>query len=332
MKPTVWYTCPFVPPEWISAHGLPARRRRLHRAGLRRDSPAQGRCPYACAMVAAAADAGADDAFVVTTLCDQMRRAAELAESGGRLFLMHVPVAWQSPSARGLYVEELRRLGRFLESQGGTAPSARRLAGTVRIYDTARRRLAADRTRLRGTAFARALAALHEDGPGALDAATPPSAPSTHKAPTKASPAVALIGGPLTHEDSWILDRIDALGGRIVLNATVGAELTLPRPINPRRLAQEPMAELVDAYYPSIAHPALRPNSRLFRFLRRELASRAAEGILFVRRLWCDTWEAELYRMRQCFGLPTADLDLADGGGTRVRAAGRIQSLLEALT
>ena len=51
--PDVWYTCPFVPPEWIAAHGLRPRRMHLSapaHAGTR--ATTEGMCPYADAFVA----------------------------------------------------------------------------------------------------------------------------------------------------------------------------------------------------------------------------------------------------------------------------------------
>ena len=85
---TVAYSSPFVPPEWIAAHGL--RPWRLiggdvvpagtGAAAVGRSLPIpQGVCPYARAMLDDLADArGSLDAAILTTTCDQMRRVGEL--------------------------------------------------------------------------------------------------------------------------------------------------------------------------------------------------------------------------------------------------------------
>ena len=54
--------------------------------------------------------------LVLTTTCDQMRYVAAMLEQRGDrpVFLLNVPSTWQTPAARRLYLDELRRLGRFL--------------------------------------------------------------------------------------------------------------------------------------------------------------------------------------------------------------------------
>ena len=65
----VAYSSPFVPSEWIAAHGLRPQRLRLRAAeGLTR-----GICPYAGALIQAATDGLDASALVLTTVCDQMR-------------------------------------------------------------------------------------------------------------------------------------------------------------------------------------------------------------------------------------------------------------------
>jgi hypothetical protein len=91
---TVACVSPFVPPEWIAAHGWQPRWLALDPArgrpggGMRR-----GVCPYAGALVERA-QSGLDAAAVVlTTACDQMRYAAAVMELGGcvPIFLFNLP-------------------------------------------------------------------------------------------------------------------------------------------------------------------------------------------------------------------------------------------------
>ena len=124
----VAYCHPFVPPEWIAAHGLrpcwlPCR------AG---DEPAvwvrRGVCPVAAARLDDFAGELPAEAVVLTTTCDQIRYAAALLQHRGTLpvFLMHVPRTWQTAAVRTFYREELSRLGRFLVGCGGTRAGRRR--------------------------------------------------------------------------------------------------------------------------------------------------------------------------------------------------------------
>jgi benzoyl-CoA reductase/2-hydroxyglutaryl-CoA dehydratase subunit BcrC/BadD/HgdB len=139
---TVAYSSPFVPVEWIAAHGLrpfrllpgPAGDAAEPVAGLR-----QGLCPFAAACVTDIRDRSGPmrspatqrvDAAVFATTCDQMRRAPELLEFGSNvpIFVLNIPATWQGPAKAAMYRDELLRLGRFLLRLGGAAPKEGELA------------------------------------------------------------------------------------------------------------------------------------------------------------------------------------------------------------
>jgi benzoyl-CoA reductase/2-hydroxyglutaryl-CoA dehydratase subunit BcrC/BadD/HgdB len=126
----VLYTSPYVPGAWIAAHGCePVRLRpqgdRLHASVAR----VEGLCPYAQAWVSDVLLSDRANAIVMTTCCDQMRRAFEVVTKQSDLpcFLLNLPSVWQTDSAFGYYQAELRRLGRFLETLGGSRVSEERL-------------------------------------------------------------------------------------------------------------------------------------------------------------------------------------------------------------
>ena len=114
----VSYSSPYVPCEWIEAHGLRAQRLTPDCA----PAAGQGVCPFAAAWAASARGA-----VVMTTTCDQLRRTAEIMQrDGATVFLMNVPATW-GQGARELYREELLRMGRWLVQLGGVAPTMERL-------------------------------------------------------------------------------------------------------------------------------------------------------------------------------------------------------------
>lgn len=117
------YTCSFVPAEWIEAHGLSACRVVPSLGEGAACGMQTGMCPYVRAFVGRALHVD-DTPMLFTTVCDQMRRAAELVrrQSGRPLFLMNVPATWQTPVAERMYASELRRLSRFLRELGGHEP------------------------------------------------------------------------------------------------------------------------------------------------------------------------------------------------------------------
>ncbi len=325
---TVLYSCPFVPAEWIAAHGF--RPERIVPAAAALLPPAgegEGVCPYAAAVTAAVADRADAVAYVATTLCDQRRRETErLAMRLPRpVFALNVPATWQTTAAAGLYRDELKRLGRFLIQLGGGAPTKAELAEVMRDYDDARTALRAARDGLTGRRFAEAAARFGREGPAGMSAASAP-------APSRPSGVpIALVGGPLTEAGRGLFDIIAAAGGRVVLDGTETGERTLPGVFDRRRLADEPLAVLAEAYFGVIPHAFRRPNSQLYGWLQRELADRAVRGIVFLRHLWCDLWHAELRRLADWTDLPVLDLEVAEDDGDDARTTGRVQAFLEML-
>ena len=165
--PEIVYSCPYVPAEWIAAHGLkPSRRLPSFPPPPGPVALNAGICPYMRAFVnTACADPGVD-CIVLTTACDQMRRAIDVIvqESVMPVFLMQIPHVWNRPAACETYRSELRRLGRFLVSRGGNPPASQRLAQAMLLYDHARMRLRAARDSLSSRSFSEAIARFHRFG------------------------------------------------------------------------------------------------------------------------------------------------------------------------
>lgn len=327
----VLYTCPFVPPEWIEAHGLRPRRlvpRQAVHGGL--VEATEGLCPFARAMVNTVAAREDDAAVVFTTACDQMRRAAELF--GLRCpdrpaFVLNVPATWQTPAARRLYADELGRLGEFLTGLGGAAPTEERLAEILLAYDDARRGtgILPARSAAVSAERPRGVPPLEDEGATGKKSAGPMG-----ETPTPRPVPLAIVGGPLLAGQIEALDLIERLGGRIVLDATEGGEMSQPAPLDPGRTAAEPLAALVDAYF-AIPHAMRRPDSTLHEYLTRELTARGVRGVLLHRQLWCDLWHGQLARIRGRTDLPVLDIDVADEDTDFGRQAGRIQAFMETI-
>ena len=315
----VGYSSPFVPVEWIAAHGLRPERIRLRPT----EKLTRGICPYAGALMDAALAEKGTVAFcathpegrsgkrclspfpplglVLTTACDQMRYVAAMLERRGdrSVFLLNVPSTWQTPAARQLYLGELRRLGRFLVSLGGTAPSDAELAEVM---------LASNRVR-------------DENGENSRG-------PTARGAP--GGIPLAILGGPLLETDNGFFEMVERAGGRIVLDATEHGQRALPRPFDPARVAAGPLEELADAYFDGIPDAFRRPNTKLYEWLARELAVREVRGIILHRYVWCDLWHAEAERLREWAGVPLLVLESGnDATPQRTRTA--IEAFLEAL-
>ncbi len=310
----VAFCSPFVPEEWIAAHGLqPQRMRTLPGTAQSPIAAVRGVCPYAGAMVEKIdqmlTDRPLPDSpdlrgLVLTTICDQMRYSTAFIRENLKLptFLMNVPSTWQTPAAKRLYRDELQRLGRFLVGLGGITPSTDGLVATMRRYDAAR---CTDRTIRSG-----------ENGRD-----------QSWNTP------LALVGGPLSADGGDdIFAFVSRAGGRIVLDASEHGERTLPAPFDNIRLAEDPLSELVEAYYGTIPDVFRRPNTRLYEWLGKRLAERKVRGILFCRYVFCDLWHAELQRMREWSPVPILDIDIThDDDSQPARTIGRIEAFLEML-
>jgi len=346
----VFCTSPWVPPEWIKAHGLEPRGVWLAPDFAGEPLPlAAGVCAFANAVVRLA-ERQSQSAVIFTTHCDQLRRGfdavAETAPS--RLFLFNLPATWQTPVAERIFCDELRRLGQFLIGLGGHAPATGDLVELMTQYSRARRRLLAAARWCPARAFAEAVARFHFDGSVRLP-------PKPEAESDSNSIPLALIGGPLPQSQMPLLDALEKAGGRVVLNATEAGERSLrhPLPENWRRFSLSPSegerAGVRGLLWPSgsgaqpASLPALlarsclancvdvfqRPNTRLYDWLRARLTAREARGIVLWHYVGCDLWRAEAQPLRAAFGLPVLLLD-ADEAAPR-RNTGRLEAFLESL-
>jgi len=351
---TIAYCNPFVPPEWIAAHGLQPSWMQIHFAEGRPFSHA-GRaiCPYAGVMIDDVLAGLQVSAVVLTTTCDQMRYASAMLESQSDvpIFLMNVPSTWQTDAARGLYLDELKRLGNFLVQFGGQPPTDERLAKVMLEYDDARSDLHGARPQLPARQFAEAIAGARS-GKGEVSQSRVGQVLAAHRIPStdhrvprggprglgppyktdKTGMPLAIVGGPLMEKDYAIFDLVEQAGGRLVLDATEGGERTLPAVFDRMRVEEDPLGELAQAYFGTIPDVFRRPNDTLYEWLGEELAARKVCGILLHRYVWCDIWHAELARLKAWSPVPVLEIDECDDDASLGRTAGRIEAFLEMLT
>ena len=173
--------------------------------------------------------------------------------------------------------------------------------------------------------------------------------PATHADKMSASQRIplAVVGGPMTARDLYVLDMLEQGGGRIMFNASESGQRCLPsrwgenrdgphflqkeNGVRPYFPPDSPLAQLAAAYFGAIPDAFRRPDDLLYEYLRRELAARPVRGIVFIRQTWCDLWHAQAARMRAAFALPLLDLDVSCPDSASVSLSNRIQSFLEVL-
>ena len=321
----VYYSSPWIPAEWIQAHGLEPRGAWSAEDFGRGALPlAAGVCAFSEAVLRFA-ETHPEAAMIFTTTCDQLRRGfdAFAAVPGGRTFLFNLPATWQSTTARRMFQSELERLGRFLEALGGHPPSAGDLVKIIKRRDRARQNLLELVPRCSARQLAEAFAHFHGNG----SCATPDPVLS----PTVGSIPLALVGGPLTASQGDVLDLIEATGARVVLNATETGERSLLPAFAPEDLHDNPFDALARHYFENIVDVFQRPNTRLYSWLNDRLASRGARGIVLWVHTGCDLWRAETQSLRETFRLPVLLLEADEMCGGSRREADRVQAFVETL-
>jgi hypothetical protein len=325
----VFSTSPWVPPEFIMAHGLDPRG--VWSATESNQLPlAAGVCAFAQTVVRLA-ETHPDSAFIFSTHCDQLRRGFDAVAQAAhaRTFLFNLPATWQTPVAERIFGSELERLGRFLVQLGGQPPTAQELAETMARYRLARSRLLEAAAHVSPRQYCAALARFHWDGTVNLSQEVP--------APRADSIPLALVGGPLPPWQMHLLGAIESAGGRVVLNATEAGE----RSLGPASRSDQ--GHTADGTLPDVLQLLTRsclescvdvwqrPNTRLFLWLKERLVARQARGIVLWHYVGCDLWRAEAQPLREAFGLPVLLLDANEAAGDALRRSGRIQAFLESL-
>ncbi|MGQ9706964.1 MAG: 2-hydroxyacyl-CoA dehydratase [bacterium] len=317
---SVLYSCPFITPEWINAHNIKPIRFIPTTSDLNPPALSEGICPYVNNFLSHI-KANRYSAVIVTTVCDQMRRASELIELEGdsSVFLFNVPSTWQEKTSMELYSYELRRLGNFLTQLGGSPPSNKKLSEIMDKYNKIRMKIRNSVDKLSSRMFAEKLVEFHRYGLETMLNDEPLI--YNNKVP------LALIGGPLPETDFYIFDIIEKSGGRVILNGTENGERTLPDQFNERQMCEDPFSELVRAYFGSIPDVSRRPHTTFYQWLRSEVEIRKVKGIIVRYYSWCDLWHGEVQRLREKKIRPVISISV---GGNEPGTIEHIKTRIEA--
>ena len=311
--PRIGYFSPFVPPEWIAAHGAAPVLLSIQQSQSSFEnvltSSRRGVCSCAGDLLDRLMSGTSLQGVVLPTTCDQLRYATALLQerTSTPLFLFNVPSTWRSDASRSYYAEELLRFGRFLGSITGmtgitdvTSPDQESLIDAMREFDAARTER---RCSMEGE--------------------------SRHL--EERIVRLALVGGPLfVNEREELVSGLKQLGARLVLDASEFGERTMPDTFRPHGLQSDPFEELVRAYFDAIPDVFRRPDSMLHDWLMRRFEERNVQGVLIRRHVFCDLWNGAASRIRKRSGLPTLDLHVGQGEDAAAsRTWGRIEAFLE---
>ncbi len=324
----VFLTSPWIPAEWVKAHGLEPRAA-IFAAGFgRRPAPlGAGICAFAESTVQFAK--GSNELTVVfTSHCDQLRRAFDTLPAGTRkrCFLFNLPATTRGPAARRIFRAELERLGRFLLGVGGRAPEPCQLEARMVACEIARVRLRDAAAHRVGREYASMLKRFHWNGSSETPAASTNIADRVR---------LAVIGGPLG-PDNALWKQIEASGADVVLNASEWGERSLGRPASPApgptyNAYADPLERLTDDFFQRCIDVFQRPNESLYDWFLPRLEQRRARGIIVWHYFGCDLWRAEAQTLRQRCAMPLLVLEADESGSALERQCNRVQAFVEAL-
>lgn len=323
----ILYNSPYIPQEWIIAHGMiPSRITPEYPDTGIISIPIEGVCPYARAFAGEILSRKKDAAGAVfATTCDQMRRISEYvnSENGFPIFLINIPKTWNTPAASSLFKQEMERLSRFLINLGGASPNKKSLKAIISEYEK-KRKILGDPSRYENSRErAKAFLEFYETG----EILEIPNFKSNIEKPKP----LAIAGSPLTKKHMFLFDLAEQYGGRIFLDGTSFGERGFPAPVDYGLLENDPFAALFHMYFPGIPDAFQRPDDLLYDWLSKKIPETNIRGIIFASYPWCDTWIAQLPRMREYFSQPVLSIDLADTPNMVSRISTRIQSFLEIL-
>lgn len=319
----IFCTSPWIPHEWIAAHGHEPRGVWSEIELVPAAAP-EGMCPFAYAVAGLAAK-NPDAAFVFATTCDQMRRAADAVSSrhSTPVFVFNIPATCRSQAARRLYRAELARLGEFLERLGGVRPTEAELWAATAHYGGRRQRLLDAVDRVAAEQVTPALMSYFGEWNLEIPGAHQPARPE--------AVSVAIVGGPLLPAQWRLFDLVAAVGGQVALNATEPGERCLVPPVADCTEKADLPGVLADHYFENCADVFQRPNLQLYAWLGARIAQRNIRAILLWVYLHCDLWRAEAQTLREQFNLPVLMVEAQDVASNPARVLNRLSALVEAV-
>lgn len=147
--------------------------------------------------------------------------------------------------------------------------------------------------------------------------------------PFEGTKTVVLSGGPLTREDTALLEELEERGYTVLpLNCT---GLNAVESEGQTRAGKNLIESLALAAFGMPTCTRSRPNTAVYTRIGETLKTSGATGLIVKTLKFCDHWYTERERLRRSFGVPVLvfDSDYAEGG--RERILSRIDAFLETL-
>jgi|YelNatPaOPRAMG01_1025707.scaffolds.fasta_scaffold04118_8 benzoyl-CoA reductase/2-hydroxyglutaryl-CoA dehydratase subunit BcrC/BadD/HgdB len=314
-------TCPFVPVEWIFAHGFICKRSVPFFKNLG-SVESMGCCPLAQAFLDEIISTRLPAIFSST--CDQMRRAADVAKAKGlNVFIINVPTTISEESVK-YFRSELLRLSLWLESLGGKRPTNKELRACIEKFNDARSLVLDSQPYVSGSFFMNSvmnLAAETETGIIKKKNCVFGSDQATRV-------PLAILGGHTSQAHFGLINEIEKAGGRIVLNAlSFGNRVLIPKIIIGEN--EDIVYGIAKHYMENIRDVFMRPNDRFYSWLTKEIKTKKVKGAILATHVWCDLWRGEIQTMKEILKIPLLDITFGTESFPLNQTINRCQSFLE---
>ena len=273
------------------------------------------------------------DLWIGLSTCDPMRRGLGLLSSslGQDVYPLHLP-ATRTQEAEDYFAQQVSTLVADVSARTGRAFDADAAAHWQSEHDRAAEVLnrAARANRVSPLELHDLFHLLFVARPHGL--ANFFEAQLAQTPPFRATRTVVLTGSPLAHEDTVLLEELEARRVAVVplsctgLNAT---EDSLPR--SEPSGSDSPARALALRAFRRPPCARARPNHLVYERLGETLRTSRAAGLIVKCLTFCDLWYTERERLRSTFGLPILVLDSDYGDGGRERLRSRVDAFAELL-
>lgn len=344
-RPVVGYFCSYAPPELLLSLGaLPLRLRGVgctdSSAG---DAYLSGRtCTHVRRVMSLVLDGAYDflDGQVSLNTCDHVRRAADVfVKKSGVPFhgFLSVPRALRM-DLFPWYVEELRKLRAALAAHLGVDASDDRLREAIATLNAVRdrlRRLASlrllEQPRLTGAEALAVHIAAQVLPPVDFLELTDRLLPALAARDGRPSPRGRLILAGAELDEPAFVEAVESQGALVVADRLCFGARSVLDPIDER--AADPLLAVAHATFfrPSCARMIGDFPAR-WDALAADVARARADGVVFVRLVFCDPWGADLHNLTaraRAAGLPLLPLSREHGVVPAGQVRTRVQAFLE---
>ncbi len=141
---------------------------------------------------------------------------------------------------------------------------------------------------------------------------------------------IALAGGPLALEDTWVLQAVQNKNAGVIPLHCAGLQLVPFGGINEFPVSGA-VEELADRAFKNIRCARSRPNTEMFQYISDSISETSSDGLILKTLKFCDLWFTERERFRSSMNVPVLVLDTSYGEGEAERQRNRVDAFLETI-